>query len=771
MAQTLVRFADVGHGQANAVMSALHDRARWTGAAPAHGAAGRGGGRGPSSLAAALAARAGVTRLREPAWPRSSSRLRRRRRRAPRARPHPAAGRPRGAARALRGSLVRRRDARRARRPHGRGRRAVRLRRGPLGRPLARGADGGRRRHRVGGHRRRGGRRRAGARRRRVGLRRHPRRRPRRRCRTALARALALAEAEPRRRGARAARAGRPRPRALAQPVRDRPVRASRSRRSSSCCSPPTPACAATRGSCAAAPARAPQRTSRPSPPPRAPPATQEVIECGAGIAAIAVDGDELQVRSYPSATAATSPRPAGSTCSGSTSPRTRRASPPRRSSCSPRPPARRARRRSSSTASSSALQLHESIGHALELDRMLLDEAAYAGTSWVAPAGPRRAALRLRRSCTSPPTRRCPAALGSFGWDDEGVAAQRTPLIVGGHPARARCRLAQSAATIGPGRAPAAAPRADGFARQPIVRMTNVSIEPGDAGTLADLIADTDDGLYLETNRSWSIDDRRLQFQFATEVAREIRGGELGRLLRNPSYAGVTPRFWGGLDAVCGPPSGSCGALHELRQGRAGPARCASRTAPRRRASATSRSASREPRDARSSSPERAPCAPPAATAQAPRSARALAAAALRPLARRRRPPPSTTRPSRSCACATATPASPRPTASTTTRSPRARRAARRGRRGRRRDAAARATTPGCPEPGAAPAPRRLRRRHRRARPRPRRAPRWPRRFAVRRGARRRGVRRLDCGRRDDGDRATLARPRGRRRRDRRRS
>jgi TldD protein len=83
---------------------------------------------------------------------------------------------------------------------------------------------------------------------------------------------------------------------------------------------------------------------------------------------------------------------------------------------------------------------------------------------------------------------------------------------------------------------------------------MTNVSIEPGDAGSLEDLIADTDDGLYLETNRSWSIDDRRLQFQFATEVARDIRGGRLGRLYRNASYAGITPRFWGSLDAVCGP-------------------------------------------------------------------------------------------------------------------------------------------------------------------------------------------------------------------------
>jgi TldD protein len=83
---------------------------------------------------------------------------------------------------------------------------------------------------------------------------------------------------------------------------------------------------------------------------------------------------------------------------------------------------------------------------------------------------------------------------------------------------------------------------------------MTNVNLEPGDGGSLADLIAATDRGIYMETNRSWSIDSRRLQFQFATEVAREIRGGELGRLYRNPSYAGVTPEFWAGLDAVCSP-------------------------------------------------------------------------------------------------------------------------------------------------------------------------------------------------------------------------
>ena len=93
---------------------------------------------------------------------------------------------------------------------------------------------------------------------------------------------------------------------------------------------------------------------------------------------------------------------------------------------------------------------------------------------------------------------------------------------------------------------------RADGFARQPIVRMTNVNLEPGVAGTLEDLVADTDDGLLIETNRSWSIDDRRLRFRFEGEAGWEIKKGRLARLVRNPSYAGLTPEFWSRLDAVC---------------------------------------------------------------------------------------------------------------------------------------------------------------------------------------------------------------------------
>jgi TldD protein len=93
---------------------------------------------------------------------------------------------------------------------------------------------------------------------------------------------------------------------------------------------------------------------------------------------------------------------------------------------------------------------------------------------------------------------------------------------------------------------------RADGWNRMPLVRMTNLHIEPGE-GTVEDLIAGVDDGIYMETNRSWSIDDKRLNFQFGTQLAREIKGGKLGRMLRDATYTGITPEFWGSLDAVAG--------------------------------------------------------------------------------------------------------------------------------------------------------------------------------------------------------------------------
>lgn len=279
---------------------------------------------------------------------------------------------------------------------------------------------------------------------------------------------------------------------------------------------------------------------------------TQVLTECGAGIAATAVGGDELQTRTYPCShggtvaaagwehvlgldLAAHAPRVAAEAVELLTAPLVPEG-----------------RRTIVVHAEQLALQLHESIGHALELDRMLLGEASYAGTSWVTPDALRDGLAYGSDHLNVIADATTPGALGTFGWDDEGVPGARTPLIERGRLV-ATLSDRQSAAAIGLDRSGGCA-RAEGFARQPIVRMTNVSIEPGDAGTLADLIADTEDGaLYLESNRSWSIDDRRWQFQFATEVAREIKDGALGRLYRNASYAGITPQFWGSLDAVCG--------------------------------------------------------------------------------------------------------------------------------------------------------------------------------------------------------------------------
>ena len=193
------------------------------------------------------------------------------------------------------------------------------------------------------------------------------------------------------------------------------------------------------------------------------------------------------------------------------------------------------------------ALQVHESVGHAVELDRIFGSEAAYAGTSWVAPEafGTLRYgsdAMNVVADATEP------GGLGTFGWDDEGVAAQRTPIVhrgtlVGALSSResaARLGLAKSGGTA----------RASGADRAPLVRMTNVNLLPGDL-SFAEVLEGIADGVYLETNRSWSIDDRRLNFQFGTEIGRRIDHGELGGLVRNPIYSGMTPEFWSSMDAV----------------------------------------------------------------------------------------------------------------------------------------------------------------------------------------------------------------------------
>ncbi len=194
------------------------------------------------------------------------------------------------------------------------------------------------------------------------------------------------------------------------------------------------------------------------------------------------------------------------------------------------------------------ALQVHESCGHPTELDRVYGTEASFAGTSFLTTDRLEQGFRYGSEIVTLVADATEAGGAGSFGWDDEGVAAQRVELVrngilVGYQTSR------ETAPRIG--RGSSGGMRADGHDRLPLIRMTNINLQPVPGRSLEEIIAETDDGIYFATNRSWSIDDRRLSFQFATEIAREIRGGKLGRLYRNPTYAGHTPSFWASCDAI----------------------------------------------------------------------------------------------------------------------------------------------------------------------------------------------------------------------------
>ncbi|HEX6400445.1 MAG TPA: TldD/PmbA family protein, partial [Actinomycetota bacterium] len=138
---------------------------------------------------------------------------------------------------------------------------------------------------------------------------------------------------------------------------------------------------------------------------------------------------------------------------------------------------------------------------------------------------------------------------IGSFAYDDEGVPASRTPVIVDGVFERFLSSR-ETAPVIG--ETSNGTMRADGWAHLPLIRMTNISIEPKE-GSLADIIGDTKDGIFMATNSSWSIDDHRINFQFGCEIAWRIKDGRLTEMYRNPNYTGITPEFWGSCDAVAG--------------------------------------------------------------------------------------------------------------------------------------------------------------------------------------------------------------------------
>jgi len=195
-------------------------------------------------------------------------------------------------------------------------------------------------------------------------------------------------------------------------------------------------------------------------------------------------------------------------------------------------------------------LQIHESIGHPIELDRVLGMEANFAGMSFLTLE--KLNSLRYGSDIVNVVADSRLAhgpGLGTFGYDDEGVPAQCTPIITDGL-FTGYLTNRETAAAIGQSRSNGTM-RTEGWNRLPIIRMTNISILPGDR-RFEDLIADTDDAIYMETNRSWSIDDRRYHFQFSTEIGWEIKNGKRTRMIKNPSYSGITTEFWNSCDAIC---------------------------------------------------------------------------------------------------------------------------------------------------------------------------------------------------------------------------
>jgi len=197
-------------------------------------------------------------------------------------------------------------------------------------------------------------------------------------------------------------------------------------------------------------------------------------------------------------------------------------------------------------------LQIHESIGHPIELDRVLGMEANFAGTSFLTLDK-----LRTLRygsdlvNVVADARQEHGPGLGTFGFDDEGVPAQCTPIIAHGL-FTGYLSSRETAHTIGETRSGGTL-RAEGWNRLPLIRMTNISLLPAEKPlSLEQLIAGTEHGILMQTNRSWSIDDKRYNFQFGCEIGWEIKNGKRARMVKNPSYSGITTEFWKSLDAIC---------------------------------------------------------------------------------------------------------------------------------------------------------------------------------------------------------------------------
>ena len=195
------------------------------------------------------------------------------------------------------------------------------------------------------------------------------------------------------------------------------------------------------------------------------------------------------------------------------------------------------------------SLQIHESIGHPLELDRVFGSERNFSGTSFATPdkLGTLRYASEIVTVKADPTA---PGGLGTFGFDDEGVPAHPATLIDKGMLVNYLSSRETSARVK---KDSTGAMRAESWSDLPLVRMTNINLSPG-SGSLEQLIADTEDGVLIATPDKWSIDDRRENFQLGGEIAWEIKNGKRGQIYKGAVYSGSTVEFWNSCDRICGP-------------------------------------------------------------------------------------------------------------------------------------------------------------------------------------------------------------------------
>lgn len=272
----------------------------------------------------------------------------------------------------------------------------------------------------------------------------------------------------------------------------------------------------------------------------------QEFLVCGAGLEAVAVEGDENQVRNYPTSFGGQYIQGGYETIEALELVKNAAVTGKEAVALLSAPQCPSGQTTLVLESSQVALQIHESCGHPTELDRVLGMELGFAGGSFLSPDKKGKFQYGSDK-VTIHADATAPTGIGTFGWDDEGVPAQKTTLIDKG---KFVDYLSSRETASQFGERSNGTMRGDGWNSLPLIRMTNINLEPGD-WSLDEMIKDTKEGLFLKTNRSWSIDDQRLNFQFGTETAYEIKDGTIGKLFKNATYTGITPEFWNSCDAV----------------------------------------------------------------------------------------------------------------------------------------------------------------------------------------------------------------------------